>query len=142
MLSHQKAFIQVVQNILVFGYGCGCGVSSAVNLVKNTGITPQDCFLCLQLCSFAHPPSPHGVERNPPGTCNSRSRKHWALLPLCNRGICVSRNHLRPSDLVRQLLLILGLFWSNPLVFELKLNNQNISTHEGKCPCEIASNGL
>lgn len=40
MVSHQKTFIQMAQNVLVFGYGRGCGVSSAVNLVKSTGITP------------------------------------------------------------------------------------------------------
>ena len=40
MLSHQKTFIQMVQNILLFGYRLGYGVSSAANLVKNIGITP------------------------------------------------------------------------------------------------------
>lgn len=40
MLSHQKTLIEMVQNVLLFGYGRGCGVSSAVNLVKNTGIMP------------------------------------------------------------------------------------------------------
>lgn len=40
MLSHQKTFIQMVQTILLFGYSLGYSVSSAANLVKNTGITP------------------------------------------------------------------------------------------------------
>lgn len=44
----------------------------------------------------------------------------------------MGRNHLRPSDLVRQLLLVL----------ELKLTNPNMSAQERKCPCEIVSNGL
>lgn len=46
MLSYLRKFLQVVQNILVFGYSLGYGVSSAANLVKNAGITSQDCFLC------------------------------------------------------------------------------------------------
>lgn len=58
----------MVQNVLLFGYGRGCGVNSAVNLVKNTGIMPWDCFFCLHLASFAYPSLPHSVERNSPGT--------------------------------------------------------------------------
>lgn len=78
MLSDQKPFIQMVQNILLFGYSLGCSVSSAANLVKNIwnnaiGLPPPSALV--QLCTqcrlsarmlWASTVTQH-VERNPLG---------------------------------------------------------------------------